>query len=732
MTQGGGNDNGSSHVSNTNTNSRIRHDDALTTSGADEDAAHSSSFALHPSQSELTQRSNGNGMVKYAATLHKSRVPLSATYDESLVDGITKLVKEQKEQYKKEVEGFSWYDWLAYFIPCFRWLKTYKWKEWLLWDVLAGLSVGAMVIPQGMSYANLAGLPQVYGLYGAFVPCVVYSLLGSSRQLSVGPVAVTSILLGNGLESLFGISSPCYSDTGDAMNSTSTATTNSTTGGDVLTDGMATCDDFSRAAIQVAFIAGLFYTGIGLLGLGWLTYFLSHATISGFMSGAAILIALSQVKYMLGLKIPRADNIQENLEHIFDGLDQFSWEEFCMGMSFVLILLIFRVLSRRVKRLGFLRALGPLTVCILSIALMNIFKWYRPDDEPVIDPIGEIPRGVPAFTATWWFPLYDAGRQVLLSIVICLIDMCESMSIAKALAQKNKYKLEATQELRGLGIANLAGAMFNSYTTTGSFSRSAVNDSVGAKTPISNFVTGILVLIVLVALTPVFTNMSKNVQGAIIIVGVMGLLQYEDFLELWRVSKLDWLVWVFTFCFTLFLGVEIGILVGVGVSLVLVIYKTAFPRITSLGKLPDTNIYRNISMYPDAEEPQGMILFRIDAPIFFANIEGITDFLMEKLTKSKAAHEKVGDEVRYVIIDLSPSPDIDVAGLHMFEQLIHDLKSDNIHLILANPSKNVLVMLMRGGLIQELGPGGIQVSMGEAVDYARIHLESQQNMNYVV
>jgi len=725
----GGKDNGSLDLpSNSYSNSIRRHDHDL--NGADEavNAAHSSSFALHPTQSELTQRSNGQ---KYAATLNKSRVPLSATYDESLVDGITKLVKEQKEQYKKEVEGFSWYDWLAYFIPCFRWLKTYKWKEWLLWDVLAGLSVGAMVIPQGMSYANLAGLPQVYGLYGAFVPCLVYSLLGSSRQLSVGPVAVTSILLGNGLESLFGISSPCYSDTGEATSSNATTTSTNTTG-DVLTDGMATCDDFSRAAIQVAFIAGLFYTGIGLLGLGWLTYFLSHATISGFMSGAAILIALSQVKYMLGLKIPRADNLQENLEHIFDGLDQFSWEEFCMGMSFVLILLIFRVLSRRVKRLGFLRALGPLTVCILSIALMNIFKWYRPDDDPVIDPIGEIPRGVPAFTATWWFPLYDAGRQVLLSIVICLIDMCESMSIAKALAQKNKYKLEATQELRGLGIANLAGAMFNSYTTTGSFSRSAVNDSVGAKTPISNFVTGILVLIVLVALTPVFTNMSKNVQGAIIIVGVMGLLQYEDFLELWRVSKLDWLVWVFTFCFTLFLGVEIGILVGVGVSLVLVIYKTAFPRITSLGKLPDTNIYRNISMYPDAEEPQGMILFRIDAPIFFANIEGITDFLMEKLTKSKAAHEKVGDEVRYVIIDLSPSPDIDVAGLHMFEQLIHDLKSDNIHLILANPSKNVLIMLMRGGLIQELGPGGIQVSMGEAVDYARIHLESQQNMNYVV
>lgn len=678
----------------------------------------SSSFAAHASVA--TQRS-----------IHtfKSKVPVHMMQDDSLFDQATALVKGQRDAYKEEVKGYSWYDWLAFFIPCFRWLKTYKWRTWLSWDILAGLSVGAMVIPQGMSYANLAGLPQVYGLYGAFVPCLIYSLLGSSKQLSVGPVAVTSILLGNGLESLFGISSPCYTDTGtEDFNATTTGTSNGT---DTF-DGGATCDDFARAAIQVAFLAGVLYTAIGLLALGWLTYFLSHATISGFMSGAAILIALSQVKYMLGLSIPRADTLQENLKEIFHGLDQFSWQEFSMGMSYVLILLIFRVLSRRVKSLGFLRALGPLTVCIVSIALMNIFKWYRPDDAPVIANIGEIPRGLPAVTVGWWFPLYDVGRQILLSIVICLIDMCESMSIAKALAQKNKYKLEATQELRGLGIANLFGAAFNCYTTTGSFSRSAVNDSVGAKTPLSNFITGILVLIVLVALTPVFTNMSKNVQGAIIIVGVMGLLQYEDFLELWQVSKLDWLVWVCTFLFTLFLGVEVGILVGVGVSLVLVIYKTAFPRITSLGKLPNTSIYRNVNMYPDAEEPPGMILFRIDAPIYFANIEGIKDFLFDKLRRSKAAHEIVGDKVRYVIIDLSPSPDIDVAGLHMFQDLVKELKSDDIHLILANPSKTMLIMLMRGDLITELGPGGVQVSMGEAVEYARIHLESQMKMNYVV
>jgi sulfate transporter 4 len=671
----------------------------------------STSFAPHASS--VSSRS---------LNLSQSRVPVSAMYDETLVDQAKRLLKEQKVAYKEETQNFGWYDWLGFFIPCFVWLKQYKIKKWLLWDVLAGLSVGAMVIPQGMSYANLAGLPQVYGLYGAFVPCLVYSLLGSSKQLSVGPVAVTSILLGNGLETLFGVSSPCYTSSGAAVSNTTAPV-----------DGTDyTCYDFERASIQVAFLAGLFYTAVGLLGMGWLTYFLSHAMVSGFTSGAAILIALSQVKYILGISTERADNIQENLEHIFDNLDEFSWQEFSMGMSFILLLLIFRVLSRRVKRLKFLRALGPISVTILSIALMNIFKWYEPEGDAPIANVGKIPEGLPAFTGGWWFPLYNAGRQLLLSIIICVIDMCESMSIAKALAQVNKYRLKATQELRGLGIANIAGAMFNSYTTTGSFSRSAVNNDVGAKTPLSNFITGILVLIVLVLLTPVFTNMSKNVQGAIIIVGVMGLLQYEDFIELWFISKLDWLIWMFTFCFTLFLGVEIGILVGVGVSLILVIYKTAFPRITSLGKLPQTNIYRNIQMYPEAEEPHGMILVRIDAPIFFANIEGIKDYLIDKLARAKKRHEKMNDQVSYVIIDMSPSPDIDVAGLHMFEELIHDLKSEDMSLILANPSKAVLVMLQRGKLIGELGPGGIQVSMGEAVEYARSLLAYRDRTNFVV
>ena len=566
-------------------------------------------------------------------------------------------------------------------------------------------------MPQGMSYAKLAGLPQQYGLYGAFVPCLVYALLGSSRQLAVGPVAVTSVLLGNGLESLFNSQgyNPCTAAPG-------------TTPPPLPVNGTAIeCIDYQKAAVQVAFIAGLMYTCVGLLGLGWITFFLSHSTISGFMSGAAILIALSQVKYILGITTPRADNIINQMEYIFDNISGFNWREFCMGMSFILILLVFRTASRKVKKLAFLRSLGPLTVCILSIALMNIFHWYKPSEpgaKPPISPVGKIPKGLPAVTVNWWFPLYDTGKQILLSVVVCLIDMCESMSIAKAMATKNKYRLNATQELRGLGFANLFGSMFNAYTTTGSFSRTAVNDSVGAKTLLSSFVTGTLVMFILLFLTPVFTNMSQNVQGAIIIVGVLGLFQWEDFLQIWKVSKLDWLVWIATFLCTLFAGVEVGILVGVGLSLVLVLYKTAFPRIAAIGRLPGTNIYRNIKMYPDAESPPGMCLLRIDASVLFFNIEGIRDYLTEKLQSDKAEHLRAGDPIHFVIIDLSPSPDIDIAGIHYFQTLIADLKSDGIQLMLANPSKSVLLMMRRAGVLDQLGPEGVQVSVGEAVDRA--------------
>ncbi|EFN58438.1 hypothetical protein CHLNCDRAFT_19800, partial [Chlorella variabilis] len=570
-------------------------------------------------------------------------------------------------RWAEETEGWTWYTWLSFYIPFFGWIRTYQWRNWLLWDVAAGLSTGAMVIPQGMSYANLAGLPYAFGLYGAFVPCIVYAFFGTSRQLVVGPVAVTSILLGNGLSDFM----PSEEDPNNPVDA-------------------QVQENYNHAAIQIAFIAGCFYFAFGLFRMGWITNFLSSAMISGFMSGASIIIALSQastnwagVKYILGLKIPRTDTLQDSLDELFSNLSQFKWREFCMGMSFIFLLLAFQYLSRTYKRMAYLKALGPLTVCVISIALMNIFNWYEPKDKPYIKPIGNIPSGLPSFTGSWWLPLFDVGRQMTLAVLICMIDVCESISIAKALAKVNKYQLNFTQELRGLGIANIAGALFSAYTTTGSFSRSAVNNSVGAQTPLANMTTGLMIMVTLLWITPVFKNMSQNVQGAIIIVGVLQLFDYPEFLYLWKINKFDWLVWVACFLTTLFAGVEIGIAVGVGLSLVVVIYKVAFPRITQLGRLPGTNIYRSVRMYPDAEPTRGVLMLRIDAPLWFAAIE----YVRNEVQRRRAEDKQSGDPVRVVVLDLAPVTDVDATGSHFLDDLVDELNDDSIKLVLGNPSQ---------------------------------------------
>ncbi len=636
------------------------------------------------------------------------------------------------------------------------WLRTYKIKEWLLWDIAAGLSTAAMVIPQGMSYANLAGMPQIYGLYGAFVPCLIYSIFGTSRQLVVGPVAVTSILLANGLEGIFP-DNPNSQDPNAPVDP-------------------ALQDKYNQAAIQVAFIAGFFYTAVGVLRLGWvINFLLSAPTVSGFMSGAAITIALSQVKYILGIKLPRSDQLVESLHLIFSNLSGFSWREFSMGMSFIFILLAFQFMSKKVKKLVWLKALGPITVCVLSIILMNAFGWYKVPAAPAAAPtaavpapgffapvpapefapapaplftvpgpegasvlyapapgpapanttkppsapiksIGKIPKGLPPFSGGLWLPLIDSGKQLLLAALICLIDVCESISIAKALAQKNKYELNYTQELRGLGYANIAGALFSCYTTTGSFSRSAVNNSVGAKTPLSMFTTSMVIMLVLLVLTPVFTNMSQNVQGAIIIVGVLALFDYPEFFHLWKINKLDWAVWTTTFLFTIFLGVEVGIGVGVGVSLLVVLFRSAFPEVSTLGRIPDTKTFRAQRLYPDVTTTPGILVVKPESRIVFASVDPIRTKIVRQIKDNIIA----GDIPKFLVIDLVAVSGIDATGVAWLENFLVELKREyGITTIVGNPNENVLLTLKRADLIEAIGEENIHVNLRSAVAWAQ-------------
>jgi sulfate transporter 4 len=614
--------------------------------------------------------------------------------------------RTMKNQYK----SYSFLDWAAVFLPCVAWLRTYNLRRNLLIDVVAGLSVGAMVVPQGMSYAKLAGLPQVWGLYGAFSPCIVYAAFGSSRQLAVGPVAVTSLLLGSGLPGISGFTAPAQvTDTNGAV-----VAYNANTPGEYAEQQQT----YDYAASQIAIIAGLLYTGVGLLRLGWLTHYLSHAVVSGFMTGASITIGMSQVKYLLGLKVPRYDRLQESMKSLTDNISLWNWRELVMGLAWLVILEACKFVGRKYRRLIYIRAIGPLLVTIISIAIMNIWKLYKAPHNIAI--VGNVPKGLPGYVGDTFFPLVGStGKTLGLAVLVCIIDLAESISIARALALKNKYTLQPTQEIRAIGFANIVGALFNSYTTTGSFSRSAVNNSCGAQTQISSLCTGLFVMVVLLCLTQVFLYMPNNAQGAIIISGVITLFDYKEAVFLWRINKLDFLVWLTAFIVVVFAGVEIGLATSVGLSLLIVLWKVGFPHTAQLGRLPGTNVFRNIKQYPEAQQYPGILAVRIDAPLYYANVPTVRDALEKYEANAVDRAAEAGEHLRWIVIDLSPVAEIDGTAVHYWFDYVREHRTQDITVILANPSKKVVRQLEEARLVQHIGPENIFVRTADAIEYAQ-------------
>ncbi|XP_020086596.1 sulfate transporter 4.1, chloroplastic-like isoform X2 [Ananas comosus] len=486
-------------------------------------------------------------------------------------------------QWRSKLQSMSALHVMEFVFPCTRWIRTYQWQEYFQMDLMAGITVGVMLIPQAMSYAKLAGLHPIYGLYSGFVPIFVYAIFGSSRQLAIGPVTLVSLLVSNVLGNIV--------DPSDAL--------------------------YTELAILLAFMVGVLECIMGLLRLGWLLRFISHSVISGFVTSSAIVIALSQAKYFLGYNVERSSKIVPLARSIIAGAADFSWPPFLMGSTILAIILLMKYLGNSKKSLRFLRASGPLTAVILGTTFV---KTFRPSS---ISVVGEIPQGLPQFHIPRGFEY----AQSLLSTAVLItgVAILESVGIAKALAAKNGYDLDSNQELFGLGMANICGSFFSSYPATGSFSRSAVNHETGAKTGLSGVIMGCTMGCALYFLTPLFRDIPQCALAAIVISVGISLVDYEEAAFLWRVDKKDFLLWTITCIITLFLGIEIGVLVGVSASLAFVIHESANPHIAVLGRLPGTTVYRNIEQYPEAYIYYGIVVVRIDAPIYFANISYIKD-----------------------------------------------------------------------------------------------------------
>ncbi|KAG9453712.1 hypothetical protein H6P81_006616 [Aristolochia fimbriata] len=589
-------------------------------------------------------------------------------------------------KWRGNLNRMSFLEWMELLFPCFRWIRTYKWREYLQVDLMAGITVGVMLVPQAMSYAKLAGLHPIYGLYSGFVPIFMYAIFGSSRQLAIGPVALVSLLVSNVLGSIVHSSDDLYTE----------------------------------LAILLALMVGILECIMGLLRLGWLIRFISHSVISGFTTASAIVIALSQAKYFLGYSIVRSSKIIPLAKSIIAGASQFSWPPFVMGTLILAVLLIMKHLGKSSKRLRFLRAAGPLTAVVLGTVFVKIF---HPSS---ISVVGEIPQGLPKFSVPKDF---DHVKSLIpTAMLITGVAILESVGIAKALAAKNGYELDPNQELFGLGVANICGSFFSAYPTTGSFSRSAVNHESGAKTGLSGITMGVIMCCALLFMTPLFEEIPQCALAAIVVSAVMGLVDYDEAIFLWHVDKKDFLLWTITSITTLFLGIEIGVLVGVGSSLAFVIHESANPHIAVLGRLPGTTVYRNVEQYPEAYTYNGIVVVRIDAPIYFANISYIKDRLREfelNIDRSTKRGPEV-ERIYFVIIEMAPVTYIDSSAVQALKDLYQEYTSRNIQIAIANPNREVLLTLSRSGVLELIGKEWYFVRVHDAV---QVCLQHVQKMN---
>lgn len=528
-------------------------------------------------------------------------------------------------------------------------------------DLTAGVVVGVLLVPQGMAYALLAGLPPVYGLYASLFPTALYTIFGSSRQLSVGPVAMSSLLVLAGVGAL--------AEPGSGK--------------------------FISLAIASALFVGIVQVAFGAFKLGFLVNFLSHPVIKGFTAAAALIIAGSQLTYLLGIPLPRSNHIDVLLASALEQWQQVHLPTLAIGGGAILFMIILHAIRKAIP--------AALIAVIISTAVVAIFGLSGLG----VETVGQVPRGLPAFTV----PRFTYGdMRALTSLVFLLtfVSMIESIAIAKAVEGQSRHRLNPNSELIALGMSKILGAFFQAYPTTGSFSRTAVNARNGARTGVSSLVTAGLVALTLLFLTPVFNALPKAVLAAIIITAVAGLIDFRTAQRLWHTHRADFYMMLATFVATLYLGIIEGVLAGVILSLVLMIYRSTKPHVTELGRIPGSNYYRNVTRFPDALVSPETLIVRFDAPLFFGNANYFRD-AMEQFIEEK------GSSLKRIVLDASAIYDIDSSGANTLLEVVQNARTQGITVLLSGATGPLRDRLYKADLISAIGVENQFLGVHEAV-----------------
>lgn len=572
---------------------------------------------------------------------------------------------------------------LARYLPILEWGRGYGGVT-LTNDLVAAAIVTIMLIPQSLAYAMLAGLPPEIGLYASILPIIAYALFGTSRALAVGPVAVISLMTLTAASAVAPPGTP----------------------------------DFIAAALILALLSGLILIVMGVLRLGFLANLLSHPVVSGFITASGIIIATSQLKSVLGIKAS-GEAMPELVTTLIENAKDTNLYTLAIGViatGFLFwvrkglkpLLVGFGLAARPADLVA---KAGPIVAVALSILAVIVFDL----EAKGVKVVGSIPQSLPPFTV----PLFDAElwqRLAIPALLLSIIGFVESVSVAQTLAAKKRQRIVPDQELIGLGAANVAAAFSGGYPVTGGFARSVVNFDAGAETPAAGAFTAVGILLAALFLTPLLASLPIATLAGTIIVAVLSLVDFKTPRAIWRYSKPDFAAMAATIAVTLLIGVEPGVIAGVGLSLALFLWRSSRPHAAIVGRVPETEHFRNIKRHKVFTDPR-ILTIRIDESLTYLNARWLEEFVLEQVAEQS--------ELRHLILMCSAINAVDASALESIEAINHRLDDSGVKLHLSEVKGPVMDSLEKSHLLSDL-TGQVFLSQNEAFD-AVIEMANQED-----
>ena len=562
------------------------------------------------------------------------------------------------------------------YLPILTWGKTYN-KSALTNDMVAALIVTIMLIPQSLAYALLAGLPPEAGLYASIAPILFYAIFGTSRALAVGPVAVVSLMTAAAL-------------------------------GKIVDQGTA---GYAVAALSLAFLSGSILLAMGVFRLGFVTNFLSHPVIAGFITASGVLIATNQLKHILGIK-GEGENLIDMVHGLITHISEVNFITLTIGvLATAFLFWVRKGLKPFLRKMGVVGTLADVLTKagpVAGVVVTTLAVWLFGLADKGVAIVGAVPQSLPPLTMPSFSP--ELLKQLLLpAFLISIIGFVQSISVAQTLAAKKRQRIDPDQELIGLGTANLGAAFTGGFPVTGGFSRSVVNFDAGAETPAAGAYTAVGLAIAAVALTPLIYFLPKATLAATIIVAVLSLVDFSILKRSWAYSKADFAAVLATIVLTLAMGVEIGVSAGVGLSILLHLYKSSKPHIAEVGLVPGTEHFRNILRHK-VETTPSVVNLRIDESLYFANARFLEDRIYDRVARDKG--------VRHVVLQCCAINEIDLSALESLETINSRLSEMDVKLHLSEVKGPVMDVLKRAHFLSEL-TGKVYLSQFEAANALR-------------